>query len=116
MDKSSSSASVISASLTEIQAQYCHPDWSGEKWEVKREANNTAGDGWCLNAFPDTAVAAHQDDQSRGEADADDVADDDLPVQILEVRDGAIHQGGDEETDQTQNADSNVDIHSQTFC
>ena len=61
-------------------------------------------------------MAAHQDDQSRGEADADDVADDDLPVQILEVRDGAIHQGGDEETDQTQNADSNVDIHSQTFC
>ena len=58
-------------------------------------------------------MAAHQDDETRGEGDADDVADDDLAVEVLEVRDNTIHQAGYEETYQADNTHDNVDIHLQ---
>ena len=58
-------------------------------------------------------MAAHQDDETRGEGDADDVADNDLAVEILEVRDNTIHQAGEEETYQTEKTHTNIDTHLQ---
>ena len=58
-------------------------------------------------------MAKHQDDENRWEADAGDVADNDLAVEILEVRDKTIHQAGDEETYQADNTHANIDTHFQ---
>ena len=104
-----------SASLTKIKAQDRHPHWSGEKREVESEANYSAGDEWGLNDVPDTDVTPHQDDQNCGEGDADDVADDDLAVKILEVRNDTVDQGGNEETYQASNADGNVNSYFQLW-
>ena len=56
-------------------------------------------------------MAEHQDDETSGEGDADDVADDDLAVEVLEVGDNTIDQAGYEETYEADNTHHNVDIH-----
>ena len=43
----------------------------------------------------------------------DNVADDDLAVKILEVRNDTVDQGGNEETYQASNADGNVNSYFQ---
>ena len=80
----------------------------GKKREVESKAYYDAQRIDWFDAFPSRE---HHHDQNCRKENADNVADNNLPMQILEIWDNTIDNEGYEKTDEAEHTESNLDIH-----
>ena len=89
--------SSLGQGLTEVQPHDRHPEERGQKGKVEGEAK---GDTQHVDGLDALTGGEDEHDQDCWEGNADDVANNNFPVEILEVRDNTVDNEGNEKTDE----------------